>query len=568
MRAFIMRKMGLPVLALACFALFNGTPWSEAASHPPGDGSRSKGSYQLVGTGPGEGDLLTPRALKAIREADLVFCNPATQEQLSPYVDFKGKEVLDGYGRLFPFYGKDCSQVTDEEKSREKMSCEEYHQKQAEFARRVRDAVAAGKRVVMTSGGDPTLYGPSTWTLRELADLNPSVVPGLSALNAANAALKVSLGEIIITAPFQREGRRDTIENLAGHGNATLVIFMPRDMKGLVARLAKVYPPKTPMAVVFHAGAGDKERVILGTVENMGEKMGDTDAWMSLVYVGKALESAQLGAEPKKPGGSKGKFHLVGTGPGDADLATLRALKVMEEADLVFARKNLEEKFLPQLKGKKVLDGYGRLFPFYGKDCSKLTEAEKSRESMSCEDYHRKQAEFATLVREAVARGERVVMLDNGDPLIYGPCSWTLTELRDLETEVVPGLSAFNAGNAALRVGVTEGKNSHSVILASGWTVDEMAVHKATMVLFTMRTEFRKFIDSLSRHYPPETPVAVVVNAGYSEKEQVIHGNLGTILQQIGEGRLPFEHLLYVGDFLTGLPKEGTQAHAGFRRFP
>jgi len=169
---------------------------------------------------------------------------------------------------------------------------------------------------------------------------------------------------------------------------------------------------------------------------------------------------------------------------------------------------------------------------------------------MSCEEYHQRQAEFVAMTRAAVAEGKTVAMLDNGDPLIYGPCAWTLTELRDLDTEVVPGLSSFNAANAALRVGVTEGKDTHSVLLASGWTVDEMAVHKSAMVLFTMRTEFKKFIDALSKHYPSETPVAIVFSAGYAAEEKVMHGTLGSILDQVGKENLPFEYLLYVGDFL------------------
>jgi precorrin-4 methylase len=175
----------------------------------------------------------------------------------------------------------------------------------------------------------------------------------------------------------------------------------------------------------------------------------------------------------------------------------------------------------------------------------------KKKKQMSCEEYQEKQRELAAMVREAVSEGKTVAMLDNGDPLIYGPCSWSLIELNDLNTEVVPGLSALNAANAALGRGVTDGATSNSVILASGWSVEEMSVHQATMVLFTMRTEFKKFIDSLSKHYSPETPVALVVSAGYAEKERVIHARLGNVLEQLGEDRLPFEYLLYVGDFLA-----------------
>jgi precorrin-4 methylase len=511
----------------------------------------TQGIYHLVGTGPGDADLLTVRALKIINAADMIFCNPKTKKQIEQHFNFDGKEVFDGYSRLFPFYGKDCSQLTEEEKSRERMSCEEYHQKQEEFASLVRKAVADGKNVVMLSGGDPTIFGPSIWTIKELADIHPVVVPGLSAFNAAHAALKVSLGEVIITAPFQREGRKDTIENLASHDRATMVIFMPRDFKDVLARLSTVYPENTPVAIVSYAGHSDKEKAVIGTVGDIEKKLDGLDVRMSMIYMGKALEKAQFVHNKEEKTDGKGKFYLVGIGPGDSDLATLRAMKVIEKADLIFAGNRIKDRFVPFLEGKKVLEDYGRVFPFYGKDCSKVTEEEKAKEQMSCEEYQQKQREFASMVREAVSQGKTVAMLDNGDPLIYGPCSWSLLELSDLETEVVPGLSALNAANAALGKNVTSGGTANSVILASGWSVEEMAVHQATMVLFTMRTEFKKFIDSLSKHYSPETPIALVISAGYAEQEKVMYSTLGTVMDQLGEDKLPFEYLLYVGDFLT-----------------
>jgi precorrin-4 methylase len=516
--------------------------------------AHEKGNYHVVGIGPGDADLLTKRALTVISNADLIFCNPKTREKLAVYVDFKNKQVLDGYGVLFRFYGRDCSKLREEEHSKHKMTCEEFHEKQAEFARLVRKAVEEGKNVVMLSSGDPTIYGPDIWTIKELADLHPMVVPGLSSFNAASAALKVGLGEVILTAPFKgRDGKeeKDSIENLVKHDRATVVIFMPRDMNDLLARLSASCPGDTPMAVVSHAGYMDKERVITGIVANMGEKLAGQDTRRSLVYVGKALRDAQYKEQTTKKAKNQGKFFLVGTGPGDSDLATIRALEIIKKADLIFASKKISTRFEKELEGKIVNNGYHRLFPFYGKKCSEVIKKEKYRERMSCEEYHKKQAECADLVRRAVAEGKTVAMLDSGDPLIYGPCSWTLKEFKDLDTEVIPGLSCFNAANAALGQGVTEGKNSHSVILASGWSVDEMAALQSTMVLFTMRTEFKKFIDSLSKHYPFDTPVAIVFSAGYAEKENVLRATLGSILDKVGENRLPSEYLLYVGDFLA-----------------
>jgi precorrin-4 methylase len=520
------------------------------AAHTPPAATSPEGSYQVVGIGPGDGDLMTVRAMEAIRAADVVFCSSKTREKLSPYVDFSGKQVLDGYSVLFRYYGRDCSEVNEKKQSRHRMSCEQYHRKQTEFAGLVRRAVSAGKHVVLLSSGDPTIYGPDIWSLTELQDLNPTIVPGLSAFNAANAALKAGLGEVILTAPFKKERSRDTIEQLAGHERATMVIFMPRDMKDLFARLSGACPAETPVAIVGNAGMQGRETITLGTVGKFNTDLSGIESRLSIVYVGRPLNHAQCKAAPPAKAAGRGKYYLVGMGPGDPDLATVRALKVIESADLIFAHQRLKDKFQRYLTGKKVLTGYHRLFPFYGKACAEVSKTDKKRERMSCEQYHQKQSEFAALVRTAVAEGKTVAMLDSGDPLVYGPCAWSLIELRDLDTEVVPGLSCFNAANAALKAGVTEGKASHSVILASGWSVDEMAVHQSTIVLFTMRTQFKKFIDSLSAHYPSDTPVAIVFSAGYVEKERVMRGTLGTILDQVGEDRLPFEYLLYVGDFL------------------
>ncbi len=535
------------LLILAAGSLLFGGPAIAA------ENTKMPGSYTIVGTGPGDADLLTLRGAAAIEKADIVFCGEKTVEKYAGRVDFTGKQVLSGYSVLFRYYGKACPEKADKDTSRRGRSCEQYHQKQAEFATLVREAVSKGRHVVLLSSGDPTIYGPDIWSLQELKDLDPKLIPGLSAFNAASAALKVSLNEVILTAPFTGGNRKDTLEDLSVHKGATVVIFMPRDMKALFARLSKAYAADTPVAIVSSAGVVKSQAVIMGTVGEYAQTLPDVQSGRSIVYVGTDLANARCQVASTAAGDKKGKYYLVGVGPGDADLATLRAIDVMKKADLVFARENMARKFKPYLEGKEVLSGYHRLFPFYKQKCEnkKSTgDASGRRQPMSCETYHQKQEEFAALVRKAVAEGKTVAMLDGGDPLVYGPCAWSLTELSDIETEVVPGLSCFNAANAALRAGVTEGKSSHSVILASGWSVEKMAASRSTMVLFTMRTKFQKFVDGLSKHYSADTPVAIVFSAGYAEKEKVMHGTLGSILDQVGSDRLPFEYLLYVGDFL------------------
>jgi precorrin-4 methylase len=246
------------------------------------------------------------------------------------------------------------------------------------------------------------------------------------------------------------------------------------------------------------------------------------------------------------------QLYLVGTGVGDPDLITVRAINVIKKADVVFGSDHMKEKYAEYLQGKDVIGGYWRLFPFYGKDLATLPDEQRKE----AEALAQKRNEFVGKVRKAVAEGKTIAILDNGDPMIYGPWEWCLEEFEDLHPVVVPGVSSFNAGNAALRKGVTSSDRTKAVILSStDWpgktdTIEQLSVHHSSMVLFTMRAEFPEFIKKLSINYPPETPVAVVEHAGYAEKEKVIHGTLSDIVEKVGQDRMPFEYLIYVGDFL------------------
>ncbi|MFO7908245.1 MAG: SAM-dependent methyltransferase [Planctomycetota bacterium] len=246
------------------------------------------------------------------------------------------------------------------------------------------------------------------------------------------------------------------------------------------------------------------------------------------------------------------RYYLVGVGPGDPDLLTLRAIKVIDKADVVFCSQRWAQRLEKHLEGKELHHGYWRLFPYYGRQPSEFEGDERRR----CEAITQKRDQFIALVREAVAEGKTVAMLDGGDPLIYGPCAWSLEEFEDLDPVVVPGVSSFNAANAALRRAVTTSDDTKSVILtAADWagktdTIEKLAAHQTTMVLFTMRTELREFVEKLAINYPPETPIALVKHAGYADKEEVITSTVGQVLDEIDEAQLPFEYLIYVGDFL------------------
>ena len=253
----------------------------------------------------------------------------------------------------------------------------------------------------------------------------------------------------------------------------------------------------------------------------------------------------------------KPKFYLVSVGVGDPDNITLRAINVIKDSDIIFCDKRIREKFAMYFDDKEIHDpGFG-IFSIYGKNPE---EAKKNKRF----DYEEKMKEFNeinAIIRKAIEDGKTVSVLDNGDPGIYGPNMWYMEAFEDLNPEIVPGISCFNAGNAALKKGVTSGEKTHSVILTASFgdkeytgddSIENLAASKASMVFFTMFLDFEDVVKKLKAHYPSETPVAIVLYAGYREKEKVIQGTLSTIAGQLQkEEKLPFEHLIYVGDFLT-----------------
>ena len=243
----------------------------------------------------------------------------------------------------------------------------------------------------------------------------------------------------------------------------------------------------------------------------------------------------------------KSALYLVSVGVGDADLITVRAINTIKRSDVIVCREKTKERFAEYLKGKEFLDSSLGSWRYYGKDCFKIKDKKKRAR---CEENRKKRAKLISQIRSAIAAGKAVAVLDSGDPLIYGPKAWYLEEFKDLNPIVIPGVSCFNAANAALRKSITSGKETRSVVLTSRRDIEKMSAHHPTMVIFTMGTEFKDLITRLTKLYPSQTPIGIVLYAGYKEKERVIRGTLKNIINKVGDEKLPFEHLIYVGDFL------------------
>lgn len=149
----------------------------------------------------------------------------------------------------------------------------------------------------------------------------------------------------------------------------------------------------------------------------------------------------------------KGKVYLVGAGPGDPELLTIRALRLLETADIVFH---------DDLVSQEVLD---------------LVHADASVRSVGkrCGRASISQADIHALIIESAHAGKSVVRLKSGDPLIFGRAGEEIAALVDqrIPYEVVPGVTAAFAAGAALGLPLTDRTSASKLIFCTGHHASE-----------------------------------------------------------------------------------------------
>ncbi len=156
--------------------------------------------------------------------------------------------------------------------------------------------------------------------------------------------------------------------------------------------------------------------------------------------------------------------------------------------------------------------------------------------------------------------GKTVVIMDGGDPCVYGPAlNHLLVGLDDRHYEVVPGMGAFNAAAAALKRSVTC-EDSRFVMLTSPQSLfgegtepkdeilKDISKYKTTMVMYMSLRNIKELTEKFKPYYPPELPVAVVYYAGYADKESVLRSTLAEIEQDIKKMDEKWLGLVVIGE--------------------
>jgi precorrin-4 methylase len=260
-----------------------------------------------------------------------------------------------------------------------------------------------------------------------------------------------------------------------------------------------------------------------------------------------------LAAQPAGP--ARGKFYIVGMGTAP-DLLTVRAQKVIARADVLVGEAGSFERDWAELaKGKEIWQWPHNFRRFYGVDPAALKDA---GERALAERLVRTRRELVEKIRAAVEAGKVVACLEGGDPMMYGMTLFLEMLPAGVPSEIVPGIGAFQAASAALKMSPPYGYDTSAVILTmKDWpgrvdVNEKLMAAGSTLVFYTMGLDYPALFAQLKRFYPAETPVAIVNDAGDSLRQKVLPSTVGRFLDEVDYRSLPAErHMLFVGKFLT-----------------
>ena len=223
--------------------------------------------------------------------------------------------------------------------------------------------------------------------------------------------------------------------------------------------------------------------------------------------------------------------HFIGAGPGDPELITIRAKRLIETCPVVLYAGSLVPKEVVAL-------------------------ARPDARVIDTAPLHL--GEIIAEIETAHAAGEDVARVHSGDPSIYGAIAEQMRRLDALgiEYDITPGVPAFAAAAAMLKTELTLPEVSQTIIITrtegeaspmpEGETLAELGRSKATLAIHLSVRNIHKVVAELTPHYGADCPVVVVYRVGWPD-QHVIRGTLADIKAKVKETKITRTALIFVG---------------------
>jgi precorrin-4/cobalt-precorrin-4 C11-methyltransferase len=226
---------------------------------------------------------------------------------------------------------------------------------------------------------------------------------------------------------------------------------------------------------------------------------------------------------------------FIGSGPGDPELITIKAKKLLEEADVII--------YSGSLLNPKVLQ--------YAKKQAQLHDA-------SLLDREK----IYQILRDSTNEGKVAIRFHDGDPGLFSTIREQIDKLEKdgIQCKVIPGITAILGAASAMNLELTLPGNTQTVIITRAEfrtpvpdreKISELAKHGATMVFYLSVHLIKDIVEELLKGgvYTKETPAAIVYRATW-EDQRIIKGTLGNIVIKTKESKIIKTALIIVGDVI------------------
>ncbi len=231
---------------------------------------------------------------------------------------------------------------------------------------------------------------------------------------------------------------------------------------------------------------------------------------------------------------SRIKVYFVGAGPGDPELITVKAKRLLESADvIVYSGSLLNPEILRYAKSNAILY-----------DASSMDRVQ-----------------ISDVLKSSAKEGKLAIRLHDGDPSLYSAIKEQMDTLQaeGIECEVIPGISALFASAARMKIELTLPNVTQSVIITRAEfrtpvpereSIRELAKHRCTIAFYLSVHLLEDIVKELyAAGYEQDTPIAVVYRATWDD-EKIVVGTLKDIVEKVRSNRINKTAVIIVGEVI------------------